>query len=295
MIIRPWNFIRRRNAIRLVILGGMLAAQLAASSPCQKSSACGQLAKSAREAYAGRRHEEALHKFESVYIISGSPIMLVHMGCALHALGRYEEAIVKFRQFLHKRANSSHAPTVREYLEQSLAQHAAATQAAQQPFISMTPLFDKAESTLPDPGRLIRTLPTAPPILVSRLPPPSEKGGPTRRVQLLSTVGAVSMTLGVVGIIAGAGCYGAVKALQDRFRITGDEFSKRDLQTQAEPLEKASMASYITGGIFAGLGLGLLSAAGAVWRRSRHPSPALPKLRLDVASRTFSTHWEWSF
>lgn len=294
MIIRPWNFIRTRNATRLVVLCGMLAAQLAVASPCQKNSSCGELAKVAREAYAARRHEEALHKFESVYIISGSPIMLVHMGCALHALGRYEEAIAKFRQFLRQRANSSHTPTVRKYLQQSLSQHAAAAPAAPPPFIGVTPRFDKEESSLPDPGTLIRALPTALPILVTRLPPPIDQPGSDRRIRL-STVGAVSVSLGVLGIIAGAGCYGAVASLEDRFRATGDEFSKRELQTQALLIQKASTASYIAGGIFTGLGMGLLSAAGAVWLRSRRASPALPKLSLDAASRAVSARLEGSF
>lgn len=294
MTIRPWNFIRTRNATKLAILCGMLAAQLAVASPCRKSSSCGELAKVARAAYAARRHEEALHKFESVYIISGSPIMLVHMGCALHALGRYEEAIAKFRQFLRQRANSSHAPTVRKYLQQSLSQHAAAAPAAPPPFVGETPRFEKEESSLPAPGRLIRALPIAPPIFVTSLPPPIDQRSSARRIRLI-TVGAVAVSLGVLGVIAGAGCYGAVVSLEDRFRATGDEFIKRELHTQALLIQKASTASYIAGGLITGLGLGLLSAAGDVWLRSRRASPAIPKLSMDADSQAVSARMEGSF
>lgn len=281
MIILLWSFMRPRYLTKVVLLGGLFIVQQAAAAPCRKNSPCGQLALAARQAYAAHQHEEALHKFESVYIISQSPIMLVHLGCALHALGRYEEAIAKFRQFLRQRPRSSHAQTIQEYLRLSIQQRTIALPATLPPLVD-EPHADRDEFSAAISGQIRNAHAIAPPIQVTRLPAVKEQPGNDRRVRLLAAAGTISAVLASAGIIVGLGCYGSVVSLQDRFRTSGDEFSKRQLQIEAQQFENASTAGYVSGGVLLGISMGLLSSAAIIWQRNRQQNRQQPKLSLNV-------------
>ncbi len=257
-MIYPWS----TYSIRIFIVLALLLMQSAHAGKCHRGSKCFSIVLRAAEAYNGKDYETARRLFMDAYQISSRPEILINIGCSLYELHKYADALAMFDKFILLHPRSSHLDKVRRYRARAAEDHkplSDSTEALSLPF----------EPRLPRPNvlpPLHAVLPAASdgsiPLRVSQLPSDADMKSTQRRKTLFTALGSLSVAIGTVGIVAGASCYGALSALQDRFRGSVDEFDKDNMLTEAGHLRRASTASYVSGGIIGALGVSMLAIVG---------------------------------
>lgn len=248
---------------------------------CTLNTPCGKLFTAAQKAYNAQNYADALVQLKSAYSISANPILLINIGCAMYKLRHYEDAIEKFRLFLKLRPNSRHAGKVSGYLADTLRQQIPRPVPA-----VVNPLSVRANA---NPTVTLDLIPTTS-INFPAATVPSVK----KNRQIAIAISSASVSIGLIGIVAGAGCYGTLASLQNSFRMSADEFDKQNMINQAIHLKRASTANYVIGGLLMGAGIGMFSAAIARWPSKRKNKAATIELGGQITPAYLGASLGWT-
>lgn len=120
------------------------------------------------------------------------------------------------------------------------------------------PLIVEIEKPAPPPPVSVSV---SPPTTTTIVPPQSvaAHSGLDRSTRALLIAGGTFAGVGLVGVIIGAGLFGAAQADHSRFMMTTDEFVKVDILNRFAMFDRASIASYTLGGALLTGGAVLLS------------------------------------
>ena len=238
--------------------------------------------------YRTSNYPSALAEFKKAYKLAPKPIMLMNMARCHEAMGQFFEAVDRYRAYLKADPSSQHAELVRlkiPNLEKQLA--------AKKPTRSKEPLRSLTPSAASRPARQSGVHPVGDKAAVhpgsrpSSLQPVSiykEKSGAPdgKTVDWRKAAGWIALGVGTASIVAGSVLGGLVSTQQGdyeqgvREKKTHDELAA--IHDQGEVLEKAHLATLITGGVLAAAGGGLL-----LWAHLRGEGSAEQPARLGLA------------
>jgi len=91
--------------------------------PCQEDPACVQRSDAGIQFYEAQKYSEALAEFKAAYATRHAPRILINIGRSLFRLGREEESIIYYRQFIEERpdAEPEERKTVETYITEAQA------------------------------------------------------------------------------------------------------------------------------------------------------------------------------
>lgn len=238
------------NWLGLFYMCCMLPAAYADS--CMNDKSCKKLVHEGLLLYYRGRYAEALDRFTRAHEHNSIPELSINIGRSLDHLNRPQEAIDMYEKYLRQRPGSDLADKVQAFMKEAQ-EHLSAMRS------ETAPKPESPGAAQPPPAGAV-----TPPL--AGLWSAHDGASSHRRTWLVA--GGLSTASGLVGLLAGVGCYGAIRIARDtELASTTDEFKKLAVLQQNQPLYNAMVASYSLGAIMLSAGL-----AAIIYERHRKKS-----------------------